>query len=143
MTHAIFYSVADMPAEFWRWPHFTVREMACRCGCGEIVVVVDFMDRLEAIRKKLSRPMVVTSGYRCPDYNDQVSTTGPDGPHTTGRAADVKIFGEGALRLATLAPGLGFTGVGLKQRGIRAGRFLHLDDLAAAPGRPRPWMWTY
>jgi uncharacterized protein YcbK (DUF882 family) len=133
-----------MPDEIeWRWPHFTRAELECKCGCGEIVIVPEFLDRLERLREHLNRPMIVNSGYRCPEYNARVSNTGRDGPHTTGRAIDVRAAGGAALILVRVARMFQFTGVGVFQKGPHAKRFLHLDDLGSTRKRPRPWLWSY
>jgi uncharacterized protein YcbK (DUF882 family) len=101
-----------------------------------------FMARLEHLRTRIDRPLPLTSAYRCPAHHASVSKTGAAGPHTTGRAADVRVAGESAVELVKLALELGFTGLGLKQAGPVQGRFVHLDDLEA-PGYPRPRIWTY
>ena len=102
-----------------------------------------FMGRLERLRTIFGKPMRVASGYRCPVHNAAVSATGQTGPHTTGRAVDIALWGADALVLVRMAVAHGFTGVGVSQKGPRAGRFVHIDDLAdGAPG-PRPWLWSY
>lgn len=85
--------------------------------------------------------MTVTSGYRCPKYNAQVSETGLGGPHTTGHAADFSIRGSEAYRLVGAAMRRGFTGVGVSQKGDS--RFIHLDDLPITVTSPRPRIWSY
>lgn len=133
----------------WSWAdvqHFEPREFRCPCGvCGSDghEMDVDFVIKLDQVRERLGIPMLVTSGYRCPSWNSQVSTTGQDGPHTTGRAADIHIYGGNAHRLILQASlGGWFTGIGLQQKGEIRTRFIHLDDLAG-PAHPRPWIWTY
>jgi hypothetical protein len=71
-----------------------------------------------------------------------VSTTGFDGPHTTGKAADILVYGEDALLLLKLALARGFTGIGISQKGDIHSRFIHLDILAQ-PDYPRPFLWSY
>ena len=85
--------------------------------------------------------MPVTSGARCPTHNSNVSATGKTGPHTTGRAIDFGVRGPQALDVIPLALALGFTGIGVNQKG--ASRFIHVDDLPDAPGQPRPYIWSY
>lgn len=122
--------------------HFSLVEFACR-HCGKAEMAPGFLRRLDDLREVLAAPLVVTSGYRCPAHNQAVSNTGADGPHTTGRAADLRVHGGVALRLVALAQQMGFTGVGVAQHGPRAGRYVHLDDLPASTNRPRPWLWSY
>lgn len=119
--------------------HFSDAELECKCLCGGLPPQ-DFQDHLEELRVVFGEPMIVTSGYRCPDYNQQVSSTGQDGPHTIA-AVDIGISGAKALRLTGLAWQMGWTGIGWNQRG--SSRFVHLDRLPQAGGRPRPWCWSY
>lgn len=124
----------------WRWaPYFKPDEFACH-HCGELLVDSSFLDSLVLLRRSYGGAMVISSGYRCPAYNAKVSTTGYEGPHTKG-AIDVSVRGGDALRLVTLAPACGITGVGVNQKG--GGRFIHLDSLPNAEGCPRPFIWSY
>jgi uncharacterized protein YcbK (DUF882 family) len=127
-------------ADWVRWPHFTEAEMRCK-GTGRCLMDPAFMDRLEALRQAFAKPMPITSGYRAPEYNVRVSSTGLDGPHTTGRAVDVRVTGADALRLVSLAVAHGFTGIGVSQKG--GARFIHLDDLTPGGRHPRPTLWSY
>lgn len=117
-------------------PHFTKDELACKCGCG-MLPTQEFMERVETLRVAFGKPMRVTSAARCPDHNDRVSGTGRTGPHTTGRAIDLGVRGQDAFEVVRLALMLGFTGIGVAQKG--ASRFIHLDDLTAG----RPTIWSY
>ena len=125
-----------------RWPNFTPDEMRCR-GTGKLDMNPAFMDRLQGLRNAFGAPLVITSGYRDPVYNSTVSKTGLMGPHTTGRAVDIAIYGEAAVRLLRQALNLGFTGFGFLQHGPTARRFIHLDDIPPGGHHPRPWPWTY
>ena len=126
--------------------HFKPAEFACRCGdCGSEGFEMDivFISALDQLRERSGRAMIITSGYRCPAYNDRISTTGEDGPHTTGRAADVRVSGEPAFRLVQQCSlGGWMSGIGINQRGAHDKRFIHLDDLTG-PDHPRPRIWTY
>ena len=121
--------------------HFSKDEFKCKCGCNLVEMSKSFVLRLDHLRERMGTPLAVTSGYRCPQHNVQVSSSGLDGPHTTGRAADLRVMGHDAYRLLQRAPELGFTGIGVAQKG--QSRFIHLDDLQAHQGRPRPWVWSY
>lgn len=135
------------PAAVDNWslfsPYFKRAEFACKCGCGTEQMQLDFMHKLYRIRLEFDRAMVISSGYRCSSWNQRVSTTGPFGPHVTGRACDVLVFGEQALQLVEVARRAGMTGFGLAQKGPRGGRFVHLDDLRDGMSGPRPWVWSY
>lgn len=123
------------------WRHFTLSEFSCK-HCGENKIDHAFVDKLDALRDVCGFALPVTSGYRCPEHNAKVSSTGLNGPHTTGHAVDFGVRGQQALTVMQLALARGgFYGIGLNQKG--AARFVHLDDLPNAPGQPRPTCWTY
>jgi len=122
--------------------HFTESEFACRC-CGVVRMNEDLVLRLDDMRKAWGKPIIVTSGYRCSAHNQTVSTTGAHGPHTTGRAVDVRVHGRDAFVIMRLALERGFTGFGFQQKGPHGSRFVHLDTLTDISGHPRPWIWSY
>lgn len=102
----------------------------------------EFIVYLNELRRRCGFPLVVSSGYRSPEYNASVSTTGDNGPHTTGKAVDFAVSREQAYIVLREAFAMGvFTGIGIKQHG--EGRFIHLDILTAAEGYPRPMIWSY
>ena len=116
--------------------YFTLSEFKCKC-CGQAQMDQEFLDKLDELRERCGFPLVITSGYRCPDYNDAVSSTGRTGPHTSGRATDIKVDRERAYILLDNAFDMGFKGIGVKQHDT--GRFIHLDMLDS----PRPTIWSY
>ena len=125
----------------WDYPNFTEDEFRCKCGCGQCLMAAGFMAELQRLRTRMGFPFPITSGYRCPDHNSTVSSTGRDGPHTTGCAVDIAVYGWKAHNLiARASRDFGFSGVGIKQHGPRPYRFIHLDTLA---GANRPWVWSY
>ena len=134
------------PTEWGNIKHFEAAEFACHCGeCGSDgnEMELGFIMALDDLRGRHGNPMIITSGYRCPAYNASISVTGLDGPHTTGRAADVGISGERAFHLVQQCSlGGWMRGIGINQRGAYEKRFIHLDDLDG-PDHPRPRIWTY
>lgn len=122
--------------------HFTRAELACP-HCGKLPWGFAELNALEDLRLQCGFPLPISSGYRCPTHNAAVSTTGEHGPHTVF-AVDVALSGTRALTLVQSALALGWTGVGVQQRGLHGNRFIHLDRLPAAdPSHPRPWIWSY
>jgi zinc D-Ala-D-Ala carboxypeptidase len=117
--------------------YFSLSETECKCGCG-FDLTPEFKEECDALREAFGGPLTMTSGARCGSYNMKVSTTGPQGPHTTGRAADFAVSHGQAFKLLGLAMKRGFTGIGIQQKG--AGRFIHLDCLLTPP---RPNVWSY
>ncbi len=127
------------------YANFSEHEFRCRgtdCCGGLAAMSPQFLGKLQKIRGIYRRPINVTSGYRCPDYNDRVSSTGRRGPHTTGRAVDIAVAGEEAFELLCVALAEKMSGLGQRQHGRWAKRFMHLDDLGRQ-NHPRPRLWTY
>ena len=120
--------------------NFTQAEVSCKCGCG-FTLQPDFLQRVQRLRDVVGFALPVSSGGRCPAHNAKVSSTGANGPHTTGRAIDLAVSRLQALLVIAAALKLGFTGIGVQQKGDK--RFVHLDDLPNAPGQPRPTIWSY
>ena len=119
------------------WRYFKFREFECKCGCGSNDIDASFIDKLDQLRHDLGFPFIITSGYRCPHYNNHISSTGLTGPHTTGRAVDIRADGVHALEILAMGYRAGFKGFGVKQKG--SGRFIHLDDTP----RLFPTIWSY
>lgn len=132
----------EIQPETWQsWPHFTPKEMACR-KTGRLMIDPDFMDRLEELRALCGFPLIIGSGYRSPEHNVEVSDTGLDGAHTTGRAADIQVYGDHAFTVIAHAIGLGIRRIGIAQKGPLASRFIHLD-IVTDPAFPSPRVWSY
>jgi len=95
-------------------------------GSGGTYMDTRFLQYLDALREKCGFPIIISSGYRTPEYNAQVSSTGFTGPHTTGKAADIAISRGQADKLLEMVYDMGcFTGKGFNQKGD--GRFIHAD----------------
>lgn len=125
-AHAALYEV-------WRWPHFSVAELACRCGgrfCeGEYWHDELFLDALEALRARADRALIINSGHRCAQWNAAVG--GAPRSYHKAIAADISLIGQDRFALREAAVDIGFTGLGL------ARTFLHLDRRAVSA------TWTY
>ena len=120
------------------YPNFSPAEFACR-HTGRCEMVPEFMARLQRLRAAYARPMRITSGYRDRTHPIEAAKLAP-GAHALGRAADIAVTGADAIELIALAAGLGFTGIGVQQKG--GSRFIHLDDVPADV-LPRPAIWSY
>ena len=90
---------------------------------------------LQALRDEIG-PMPVTSEFRCKAHNAEVSTV-KNGPHTLAKAADIHISGERAMQLFEKARQIGFSGIGLNQKGPHHKRFVHVDTV------DRRALWSY
>ena len=122
--------------------NFSVSEMKCKCGCDRCDMDEVFMEKLQLLRDKVG-PLKISSAFRCPAHNQAESSSGPNGPHTTGKAADIACSGEKARTVHGEAYILGFKGLGVSQKGAHGGRFIHIDDVDTQGDRPRPWEWSY
>jgi len=120
-----------------KYANFTEAEFVCHCGCGRADMKEPFLARLQWARDVYCHPIVVTSGYRCPEYDEAI---GGAGVHPTGHAADIAVSGEDSFNMLFAALHVDMRGIGLKQHGPWDGRFMHLDDLS---GPTRPRSWTY
>ena len=99
----------------------------------------EFMRMLQELRNQMNGPLRVSSARRCDTHNHEVSTAKnkKNGVHTLGQASDILISGERAMLLFEKARQIGFSGIGLSQRGDHASRFVHLDT------KPRKALWSY
>ena len=138
----LFASALSVPDTGWRWPHFRPVELACRCRThcrSEYYHDPAFLDALEALRMRLGRPLVISSGRRCALHNAKVGGA-PMSQHRLAVAADIVISGWGELARRALlqeAIALGFTGIGFGTT------FLHLDRRKLPSGRKGPVFWDY
>jgi zinc D-Ala-D-Ala carboxypeptidase len=123
--------------------YFSFSELKCKCGkcnsTGEEMSPV-FMHKLDMLRELIKSPIILSSAYRCPEHNARVSSTGLTGPHTTGCAVDISCRGAEAHKLLQAIIAIGFTGIGVNQKGNS--RFIHVDNLTA-PKYPRANLWSY
>ena len=126
---------------------FPEHELMCHCNhCPFPGMDEDFLTRLWNMRVTVGLPFILSSAYRCPAHNSNVSRTGPNGPHTTSKAVD--ILCSGALTHLVLAAAfeedIEMSGIGISQKGPHGKRFIHVDSLEDNETKgPRPWVWSY
>ena len=123
------------------YQYFTNDELKCHgldCCGGESEMNHNFMIKVVSMRRETGIPFIIPSAYRCPVHNSRVSLTGSTGPHTTGRAVDIKCRGRESHIIMASAFRHGITGIGVNQKGKK--RYIHIDDLT---GDFRPWVWSY
>ena len=102
-----------------------------------------FMERLIELREKLNKPMVISSGYRSEAHNIAIGGS-KNSAHLKGCAVDVVCSGHLAYEIVKLAMELKFSGIGVKQNGVHAKRFIHIDTMPRhSITSPRPWIWSY
>lgn len=112
----------------WPWENFRPAEMASK-GNGALILDIDAMNRLQALRTRLARPVIVTSAYRDPDHNRRVGGAKLS-EHLKGRAFDIRMDNHNPAEFEAEARAVGFTGFGYyPDQG-----FMHIDT-----GRARSW----
>ncbi len=112
----------------WRWANFSPRELACK-GTGQLRIDEAALDRLQALRTRLGRPIVLTSAYRSPEHNRRVGGAGGS-LHLQGRAFDVRMDNHDPHEFEAAAREVGFTGFGYYPKQ----GFMHIDT-----GSVRTW----
>ena len=120
-----------------KWRNFKLDEFKCKCGCEEVKINSDLLDLLQEARDELG-PLSINSAYRCSSHNDSVSSTGPNGPHTSGNAVDIAVKNSQHRKqlidwFTNKVSGLGI-----------AKSFIHIDNLTADDGfdaRPNAWIY--
>ena len=125
--------------EFHWGKYFTRSEFECShshtCEMNQ-----EFINKLNKLREEYGKPLIINSGYRSPEHPiEYIKKT--QGAHTSGKACDIGVSRQDALKLLELAIKLGFTGFGINQKG--SSRFIHLDTLENSSARPRPTIWSY
>lgn len=91
--------------------YFKREELACNCGCGQDTVDYQLAQMLDQIREWAGAPVTVTSGNRCPAYNESVGGS-PKSQHLLGRAADIVVQGKTPAEVAAFAETLSPGGLG-------------------------------
>jgi hypothetical protein len=121
--------------------YFKMDDFTCRCnfsGCHEQKISKQIVYKLDLLREKYGKAIIVTSGYRCDKYQAYLRRTLPAGhtvakrsTHQEGHAAD--ITGADVEKLYELAPEF-FMAIG----DARKKHFLHVDIRA---DKVRRWLY--
>ena len=101
--------------------HFRLSEFACPC-CRRVMVHPKLLAKLSELRGMIERPIYITSGYRCPEYNQKIGGV-VNSYHLIGLAADIKVKDINLIELLEYAENIGFAGIGFYEKK----NFLHLD----------------
>jgi zinc D-Ala-D-Ala carboxypeptidase len=121
--------------------YFKATEFICS-HTGTEKMDQNFIDKLNNLREAYGKPMTISSGYRDATHPVEAAKKDPTaGAHVSGKASDILIDRADAFKLLSLAFVVGFTGIGVNQKG--GARFLHLDTIESSPARPRPTIWSY
>lgn len=70
--------------------HFRVKEFACKDGSPIVFVDEYLVILLDILRETIKKPVIITSGYRTPEYNKKVGGA-KYSFHMRGMAADIIV----------------------------------------------------
>lgn len=132
MALKIYKHYADYPLSLWAWPNFTPAEMACRRE-GELGIDDEAMDKLQALRIRLGRPLIIFSAYRSKAHNAAVGGAKAS-QHLKAKAFDVSMANHSPTFFETAARAVGFTGFGYYPKQ----GFMHID-IGPARTWGTPW----
>ena len=110
--------------------HFNLSEFACPC-CNLVMLHPKLLAKLVELRNILERPVYITSGYRCFEYNQKVGGV-RNSYHRIGLAADIKVDDISLIELLEVCENIDFNGIGFYEKK----NFLHLD---VRPTRRSRW----
>lgn len=115
--------------------NFNSSEFNCKGNgcCKETYIDDQLIAYLQKIHDHFGKPVIVTSGYRCPTHNKRVSGS-TSSYHTKGQAADIVISGVAPAEVAKYAESLGILGIGLYET-AKDGHFVHVDT------RTKKYFW--
>ncbi|WP_210880081.1 YcbK family protein [Roseovarius autotrophicus] len=111
----------EVPDHLWRWPNFSPAEIACR-GTGQIKLHPEALDKLQALRERLGKPLIVRSAYRSPEHNRAVGGA-TRSKHLDGTAFDIAMANHDPAAFEAAAREVGFLGFGFYPRS----GFIHVD----------------
>lgn len=121
MTTIYYKHWRDVPTTRWRWKNFSPAEIACR-GTGSVRIHEDALDKLQALRDRLGKPLIIRSAYRSPAHNRTVGGA-PRSKHLDGTAFDIAMANHDPVAFEKAARDVGFLGFGFYPRS----GFIHVD----------------
>lgn len=111
----------EVPDGAWRWGNFSPAEIACR-GTGQLKLHPEAMDKLQALRDRLGKPLIIRSAYRSPEHNRAVGGSKAS-KHMYGTAFDIAMANHDPVAFEAAARAVGFLGFGYYPRS----GFMHID----------------
>ncbi len=111
----------DVPSRDWRWKNFSPAEIACR-GTGQLKLHPEALDKLQELRDRLGKPLIVRSAYRSSEHNKAVGGAKAS-KHMQGTAFDISMANHDPVTFEAAAREVGFLGFGYYPRS----GFMHID----------------
>ena len=106
---------------------FLWSELKCKCGCSNIFIQDEAIDKLQRLRDILQRPVIINSAARCPIHNAHVGGA-PKSQHRATKNSPSTAFDislQGLNKDAILSAG---KLAGFKGFGINYNTFVHVDN---------------
>ena len=100
--------------------NFVVKEFQCKDGTDQVLIDLDLVKLLQAIRDKMGATITINSAYRTASHNANVGGSSQS-YHLFGRAADIVVTGKTPKEVAACAESVGALGV------LRYETFVHVD----------------
>lgn len=91
--------IMDIDANEKVGQHFKVREFACRDGSQVVFIDSHLVAILDILRCEVEKPVIITSGYRTPEWNKKCNGA-KYSYHMRGMAADIRVGGMTAKEIA-------------------------------------------
>lgn len=124
----IYRNWSEYPWNSARWPNFSPRELASKSD-GELAIDEPSLDKLQALRTLVNRPMIINSAYRSAAHNRKVGGA-KNSEHMKAKAYDVSMANFDPFEFEKAARECGFTGFGYYPKQ----GFMHIDT-----GPARTW----
>ena len=92
--------IADTEGSTSLGKHFKVKEFACKDGSPVVFIDEYLWTILDILRNKIEKPVIITSGYRTPEWNKKAGGA-KYSYHMRGMAADIKVHGMTPKEIAS------------------------------------------
>lgn len=119
-----------------RWPNFPPEELACRDNRKErasipdrnaLKIDVEALDKLQALRSRLGKPLLLNSAYRTSSWNKYCGGE-QNSYHLRAMAFDVQMGNHDPYEFEAAALAVGFRGIGhYPPRPDGSHNFMHID----------------
>jgi len=117
--------------------NFNLQEFECtHPGHRHVRVDEKLVEKLQELRNILSRPIFITSAFRCKKRNNMVGGAKVS-QHLYGQAADIMLSNQekDIEQIAEIAKDIGFSGIGFYKT------FIHLDVRELSDGNGKIVTW--
>lgn len=97
--------IMDTDANMNVGKHFKVREFACKDGSQAVFIDTHLVAILDILRNKIGKPVIITSGYRTPEWNTKCGGA-KYSYHMRGMAADIRVNEMTPKQVASILNGI-------------------------------------